>query len=42
MDHRIKKNVQSLLQVIEEDLKANELEMTEKIPSFIADYEHKY
>jgi len=42
MDDRLKNNVQTLLDIIEEDMKANEVEMTEKIPSFIQDYNKKF
>lgn len=42
MDSRLKENVETLINIIEEDMNANQSEMTEKIPGFIQDYKKRH
>lgn len=42
MANRLQENVQQLVSIIEEDINANRQEMSEKIPSFISEYQQKH
>lgn len=41
MHSRLQENVKTLIKIIEDDITANKEEMTQKIPSFIQEYETK-
>lgn len=42
MEARMNSNVQTLLNIIEDDMRSNQVEMTQKIPVFVEDYQQKY